>query len=107
MSQHLFVDDVKRVMRFDILHKTKTQFEFIHSSSLAGLGLDIRNTRQLESPLTKLWLMPRSVANNMVRLAIPLRLIRSDMTSIRPVCGADSALESILLTDKILLMNQV
>lgn len=53
--------------------------------SLASLCLDIRNTRQLESPLVQNGLVQGSVAYYMIRLAVTLGLIRAEMASVGPV----------------------
>jgi hypothetical protein len=54
-------------------------------SSLASLCLDIRNTRQLESPLAQNGLMQGSVAYNVIRLAVAFGLVRAEVASIWPV----------------------
>lgn len=61
------------------------------SSRPSGLGLDIRDTRQLESPLIKHRLFERAFPVSEIRLAIPHRNVRSrHKLRIRPVRRRES-----------------
>lgn len=64
----------------------KNSFQYAHRpSSLASLCLDIRNTRQLESPLVQNGLVQGSVAYYVIRLAVALGLIGAEVASVGPV----------------------
>lgn len=67
------------------------------------MGLDIRNTSQLESPLAKYGLIHRPVTVVRVLLAITLGNIGTSVLSVGPVSSTDTAFEGILLPNQVFL----